>query len=264
MIYITGDVHGDAKDFRHRLHSVHNAVTRRGQGIDIGPSIDDVVIIAGDVGLAYGSYRSMGLYKLMSEDYAHVTFIIVRGNHDTRYFRDHTSDAEHPHDGFEISHEYGDSVLYDKSTPNIVYVRDDGGRYVIGDKEILIVPGAYSVDGRYRQCNGLPYEREELLTTKEMDRLIGISEDMCDACGSMYVVSHTCPNSWLPAISDLFLSGVNQDDVDRGMEKMLDVVYDNVRGICNRLYFGHYHDDRVVSGTNGVGRMLFHDIVPFE
>lgn len=264
MIYITGDVHGDTEDFDYRLNTVHNIVTKQGHSIDVGLDIDDIVIIAGDVGLSYGNHKSKGLYSLMSEDYAHVTFVIVRGNHDTRYFRDHTDSKGYPRDDFEISQEYGDSIIYDKNAPNIVYVRDDGGHYEIGGKEILIVPGAYSVDKDYRQHNGLPYEKEELLTAKEMDRLIGISEDMRDECSEMYIVSHTCPNSWIPEISDLFLSGVNQDNVDKGMEKMLDIVYNNVHNVCNRLYFGHYHDDRIVSGTDGVGRMIFHDIVPFE
>ena len=97
-----------------------------------------------------------------------------------------------------------------------------------------------------------PYERAEQLTAAEMAALI----DAVDGAGIEFVLSHTCPASWLPLISDLFLGGLDQSKVDKGMERFMDAVLERVSGTCRGWWFGHYHDNREVGDELGIGHML--------
>lgn len=243
MFYATGDIHGYCQDLVDRLD---------GHIDSFGG--DDVLFCLGDVGIAYGYSRSPALLHVMSEFPGKV--VVMRGNHDARYERDLLSGAL----GSGAAHmdEWcGGKVVVDPEIPNVLYIPDGGGVYEVGRdaRRVLVIPGAYSVDKDYRLATGAPYEPEEQLTYAECDAVIGWSE----SCGVEYVMSHTCPFSWLDRLSDLFLPGLDQSGVNKSMERLLDVVYDNVRETCRMWLFGHYHDDRAIEGTPGV--MLYNELV---
>lgn len=243
MFYVTGDIHGDAYDF---LDRVDRDIPNATEG--------DTLLCLGDVGLGYGRFRGWELLKQMRRFPG--TVVVMRGNHDIRYGRDLASGAFGVGDAHETKW-CGGRAWVDPCTPNIVYLADEGGLYTIGRNgmKCLVIPGAFSVDKEYRLATGSPYEPEEQLTCSEMVAIVELARgDAVD-----YVFSHTCPLSWEPEISDLFLEGMDQSAVDKGTEKALDVVYDEVKGTCRAWMFGHYHDDRAIRGT--CGRMLFHNVV---
>ena len=76
-IFIMGDTHGLVSNFTSRVNWY----------ID-NPREDDVIICVGDVGLEYGNQVQGALKKAMKKFPG--TIYVMRGNHDNRYWRDHT------------------------------------------------------------------------------------------------------------------------------------------------------------------------------
>lgn len=254
MIYVTGDIHADAGDLDARL-----------QGIDL--KLDDKIIICGDVGIKYGDRVSQDMLWVMSQEYPDNDFIIMRGNHDDRYIRDmYLNPGDKTHLNLPKEHilKTENNLWYDERYPNVYYVSDTGGFYSIENVDILFIPGAFSVDGKYRRSYQLPYEYQERLTIPEMDKLYGRIQDYLKVKTSrpLFVVSHTCPLMWERYFRDLFFDSVNQSTVDKSMELWMNKVLDLLEGYENFYgwYFGHFHDDRDI--PKSFGHMLFHNIVP--
>ena len=233
-IYVTGDIHGNSISFRQRIQNYI-------------PDADetDSLICLGDVGLEYGNKTQGNLRKQMSHFPG--TIYVMRGNHDTRYWRDH----ENSIDSWVIEND----LLYRKKYDNIKYIKDSGGLYNINGNNILFIPGAYSIDKYYRLDNGFPYEFEEQLKWHEQNNIFNIvtQNQKID-----YVCSHTAPLCVYPYFKDLFLNFVDQSQVDNNMEKFLNEIYILIGKSVKRWYFGHFHDDRDVS-TNFT--MLYTEIV---
>lgn len=248
-IYIRGDVHG----YNPHIYDTVQAIKKMNNG---NLSFGDTVIIAGDVGLEYGHHINKGLKEQMQELWPG-KWIIMRGNHDNRYWANHTTNGK-PQDGWAIN-KYG--YLYEVLYPNIWYVRDEGGIYTIEDKNILFVPGAFSVDGDYRQLFNRCFEPREQLTRGECEHLLNVIEDWIFGNKIDYVISHTCPLFLRPYIQDLFLGFVNQEVVDETMEHFLDAVHDVVsnEGKVN-WFFAHYHDDREMSIGDDKFTMLMNEV----
>jgi 3-oxoacid CoA-transferase subunit A len=244
MFFVTGDIHGNAWDLDDRLDQLVATLGR-----PLGR--DDEILLLGDVGLRYGAVEAPEILSVMREYGA--TFVVMRGNHDVRYCRDFRDGMYG--NGFHSVMWRGGEAIVDDFVGNVLYLPDEGGYYPNGGHPFLVIPGAFSVDGYYRQRMFMPFEREEQLTSAEMDRLVGFSEEM----PIEYVFSHTCPYGWLDRISDLFLTGVRQESVDKGMERMMDVILENVSDSLRGWWFGHYHDDRAV--PDSVGHMLFYSVV---
>lgn len=256
MIYVTGDVHADIRDFYSRLE-------------EIDLKLGDKIIICGDVGIKYGGLISHDLIWVMSHEYPCNDFIIMRGNHDDRYIRDmhlNIIDSKHLTPPKEHILKTEDNLWYDERYPNIYYVCDTGGFYRIENVDILFIPGAFSVDGEYRRAYRLPYEYQELLTNSEMDELYGRIQEYLTLKTSrpLFVVSHTCPLTWEQYFRDLFFDGINQSEVDKSMELWMNKVLNLLEGYENFYgwYFGHFHDDRDI--PNSSGHMLFHNVVPIR
>lgn len=214
-IYVMGDIHGMATSFHSRVYFC----------ID-DPQPDDAIIICGDAGLEYGNYISKSLKQEMQEFSR--TIYIMRGNHDTRYWRDHPDWVQE------------NNLLYQKKYDNIKYIKDEGGLYNIAGNNILFIPGAYSIDKDYRLSRGACYEWEEQLTWAEQDNIINI----CNNNNIDYIISHTCPLRLQKYFKDLFLSFIDQSTVDNSMEKFLDKIDFILQSDFKHWYFGHYHADR--------------------
>ena len=253
-IFIMGDLHGLATNFTSRIKWYIQ-----------DPQEDDIIICAGDVGLEYGNQVQGSLKKAMKKFPG--TIYVIRGNHDNRYWRNHTDVIEtytdyieKPNDGWAFDNDTFPTLLYQKKYPNILYVKDGGGVYTINGYRFLFIPGAYSVDKDYRLSRGYPYEPEEQLTWLEENQLLSAIE-YCNtpeetALNSLridYVVSHTAPLGTQPYYKDLFLNFVDQSTVDKHMEYFLDEVYNLLDNNFKHWYFGHFHDDR----TFGKFTMLY-------
>ena len=99
------------------------------------------------------------------------------------------------------------------------------------------MPGAFSVDKEYRLKNGMTWFPDEQLSPQEMKDGIWLCSDKTYD----FVLSHTCPISWMPR--DLFLPMIDQSKVDCSMENYLE----GIRKIIGFEVwcFGHYHRDRL-------------------
>jgi len=231
--FIMGDIHGSASNFTFRVN----------QYID-NPREDDVIICVGDVGLEYGNQIQGALKKAMKKFPG--TIYVMRGNHDNRYWRDHTETIadciERPcSSSWAFDNNTLPTLLYQKKYPNILYVKDGGGVYTINDRRFLFIPGAYSVDKEYRLARGLPYEPREQLTFVEENHLLDAIENNLEVD---YIISHTAPLGTQVYFEDLFLNFIDQKKVDKRMEYFLDEVYHQLNNKFKHWYFGHYHDDR--------------------
>lgn len=248
-IYVTGDIHGNAIEIRDRVSQIHN------------PSKDDFIIIAGDAGFEYQDYI-MGKAKREARKFPG-TWIVLRGNHDSRYWEEHTTWDEqeqkyYPNEGWAFTND--GMYLYQKKYPNIWYVIDGGGIYNVGGYNILFIPGAYSVDKWYRLRSNYPWNPYEQLSAGEKSDLNLLTVEWLDAGFDIdFVVGHTFPLKMESYYDDLFMEGLNQATVDKSMESWLNYmakVYEN--SLNFKQYFGgHFHDDRVL---NNKYTMLYHSV----
>ena len=224
MIQVLGDIHGNALKLKALLKNKTEYTE------------DDVVILAGDVGILYGGEKMGRLLKEMKS--FPCKFIVMRGNHDDRYWASYPKREE----SFETLDIFGSTLGYQKKYPNVLYVKDEGDILTIEGKTYLFIPGAYSVDKFYRIKQQMPYCPDEQLTTDEMNALTDriMKHDRIDV-----VISHTCPLSWQSQFEYLFLSFLDQSKVDKTTDKFLDYVNDLLikRGGYDVWLFGHFHDD---------------------
>ena len=247
-VYITGDTHGNAQEIRNTIAQIPN------------PSKDDFIIIAGDAGFEYQQYN-MGQAKREARKFPG-TWIVLRGNHDSRYWREHTIVDEEKiypvSPGWDFTQD--GMYLYQKKYPNIWYVMDTGGIYNIKNYNILFIPGAYSVDKWYRLRTNRPWNSQELLTAKEMQDLKELVINWIDNGFDIdFVVGHTFPLKMQRYYQDLFMQGLDQTSIDKSMEYWLNGMADIYEKVPSfKQYFGgHFHDDRVL---NEKYTMLFHEV----
>ena len=224
QFFCTGDTHGDFS----RFYALNAAVP---EGEIWG------VIILGDAGINFWlSKRDKQLKYRIHSNYPNLRFFCVRGNHEAR-----PEDIE----GMEIRYnkDIQGEVYREPAFPNIYYLID-GNRYNFGGYTALVVGGAYSVDKYWRlekQAAGFygGWFANEQLSQEERDEIL--SENAGRPCD--LILAHTCPWEWEPR--DLFLSCVDQSQVDDSMERWLTEL---VRAVPHRLFLcGHFHDDRILA-----------------
>lgn len=232
-IFITGDIHGRAASFRQRVDKYISK-----------PRKTDILICAGDVGLEYGDMVQGSLKKEMAKFPG--TIYVMRGNHDNRYWANHTEIIETPTSYIELPNNKSWFVekdeLYQKKYPNIKYIHDEGGIYFIEGRTFVFIPGGYSVDKQYRLVTHKPYEFREQLNSIEMTILQTHVNEFLSLGGKIdYIVSHTAPLSMQKYFKHLFLNFIDQSTVDTSMEERFDEFYDEWRGKFKQWFFGHYH-----------------------
>lgn len=114
---------------------------------------------------------------------------------------------------------YSGMVYCQKKYPRLLFARD-GEIYDINGKSCLMIGGAYSVDKPWRIQNGyswFPSEQPDDVVIRRVEEKldsVGWKEDM--------VLSHTCPLKYEPI--EVFVPGLNQDAVDKSMERWLDTI----------------------------------------
>ena len=227
-IFICADIHGDSYVIKNIINQIDN------------PQSNDIIIVAGDAGFEYGDYN-MGAAKRAAKRFPG-KWIIMRGNHDNCYMKDHKNDK-----GWSFIQDDIDTFIYQNKYSNIWYINDNGGIYTIGDYNFLFLPGAYSVDKYYRLRNGYPYNPDEQLDPEVMDELYDI---VCDWNNQNfpidYVIGHTFPKRLEIYYSDLFISSIDQSSVDKKTENWLDIMsYIFEKNPSFKQYYaGHFHDER--------------------
>ena len=235
--YISSDWHGDANAFRLCESKLPNTPT--------------TVLLLGDIGLTYGDFNNVYLKELMSKS-PH-TYIVMRGNHDKRYVKY----AKEQEGGWGWEQDaWGDNeIWYQKKYPNILYVKDEGGLYHLGDMNCLFIPGAWSIDGMYRQAHGLPWEYDEELSMIEQYQIVKIvNENRID-----YVFSHDCPYRWQEELKEFFLPIKVKSQI--GFNLFLNNVLGDLKNL-DKWYFGHYHGNKIVG--EGKGELIYQSPIFFK
>lgn len=239
---ITGDTHGSIERF---INLPYEADERT----------KTAIIILGDAGFNYYGYdikrqkcipHKSDLQLKEEAQQLGYTFYCVHGNHEFR--PEHLPDVV-----CEFDEAVNGKVYYELKYPNIRYFTM-WGAYQINDWKVAVIGGAYSIDKEYRLSRKWQWFDDEQLTTEERQacaRELG-KEPYFDI-----ILTHTCPTSWQP--TDLFLSAIDQSQVDNSTEEFLE----DMRYILNyNLWlFGHYHQDRYM--RPGI-EMLFEEVRDFN
>ena len=231
---VTGDTHGGVSTISRVGNIARNMPECKPE--------ETGIIILGDAGLNFYLNNTDKKYKkLLNSQGYHI--YCVRGNHEER--------PENIPGMILVEDINVDNFVWlEEAYPNIRYFVD-GNVYNINGKNALVIGGAYSVDKWYRLARAgyskdeaeianpkkCGWFKSELLTANEMDaiteKIVGKRFD--------FVLSHTCPLSWEP--NDLFLNGIDQNQVDKSMEIWMDELLNKIDW---RVWlFGHYHADRI-------------------
>lgn len=250
MIYVAGDLHCDVSHAKILLGQVPK------------PSEDDAIVFCGDIGYEYGNRSDESFLGFLATFPGDV--ILMRGNHDARYWERHTRLEESrivPEEGWEFSRKYKAFTLVPQGT-RIHFIHDAGGVYDLQGHACLFVPGAFSVDGEYRRRSAFPYEPKEQMTPLEFAQL----EKRVEKCASdiEFVFSHTYPREVEKDLEDLFIPGLDQNAVDKTTEDWIQKYLWDIRfggGDVKQVFFGHVHGDRRIGDKH---TMLYNKIARLE
>lgn len=263
-IYLCGDIHQE-------IAPVYNFVNRLKER-NINLDSTDTIIFLGDF---CANYFCNGNPK--EEEFKYdinnigCRILVMRGNHEERinnmilkYPYKYVSSKLENH-GYEYlvpnNNWYAIDPItniryyYEKNYPNIWYLPDEPYSFTLNGYSIFSLPGAYSVDKYYRLATGQRWFKDEQLTQEEMDEVINLPWDKIQRFD--LIISHTCPISFEP--TDLFISNLDQNTVDKTMERFLEEVRQSAS--YSAWCWGHFHQYRDY-GKDELGRkhlMLFND-----
>lgn len=229
MIYISGDTHGDFERFDD--FCIKNKTTR-----------GDIMIILGDSGLNYNGSCMDDCTKAMASMYP-LTFFCIHGNHEQRASNIMSYNAKNF---------CGGTVWYEEEYPNLLFAKD-GEIYNFGGHECIAIGGAYSVDKMFRVSFGHPWYADEQPSEEikaYVEKQLALRGNKIDV-----VLSHTSPRSYEP--TEVFLSGINQELVDKTTEDWLDKIEKQID--YKYWYCGHYHTEKKIDKL----RFMFMDIDVF-
>lgn len=225
-VYLTGDTH---RDFRRIFQFCEEQGTTK----------EDVLVILGDAGINICcDFRDEDLKQELLE--LPITLLCIHGNHEERPFLR----------GYEEMKWRDGVVYYEAEYPNLLFAKD-GEIYDFDGKKAIAIGGAYSIDKYYRLMRGLPWFQSEL-PTDEIKNYVETQLEKCDWCVD-YVFSHTVPVQYEPVWA--FIPGVNQDLVDKTMERWLQELLEKLT--FKGWFAGHYH----VESQEGPIRIMFNDYV---
>lgn len=215
--YVSGDTHGNFT----RFTNMDEYKTDEKIG----------VIVLGDCAVNWTldpEYDS-GLKRQLCKKFSNFEWYLLRGNHDAR--PEDAADMKRVWD--PVVHEH---VWHEEKYPNIHYFID-GCTYTINGYKVLTIGGAYSVDKYFRlERNGIWHANEQLSKDEQWAIRLATYGRQFD-----FVLTHTAPICWEP--TDLFLSFVDQNRVDKSTELWLDEIRQCIR--YKIWLFGHYHRDRL-------------------
>lgn len=227
--FVTGDTHG--RFGRIVIFCQENETTQ-----------DDVLVICGDAGINYYcDDRDARLKEKLAE--LPITLFCVHGNHEERPFML----------DYETKEWNGGLVYYEEAYPNLLFAKD-GEVYHFGDRTVMAIGGAYSVDKWYRLRNGLHWFKSELPTEDMLDFI----ESQLDASNWKIdiVFTHTVPLAYEPTWA--FLPGIDQSAVDKSLENWLQKIVEKLD--FEEWYAGHYH----VESQEGPIRIMYNDYEELE
>lgn len=263
-VFGIGDIHG-------RWQTIRNFWNKYNQETELYiHEKHNVLVLMGDAGLNYFfNYRDQEAKKKMSQ--IPLTYFVIRGNHEERP----SICMEKNPTEWHTEEFWGNTVYVENNYPNIKYALDEAAiyhiPYIIGycdgteendycdegmpfwdTYEVLVIPGAYSVDKYHRITNGWSWFENEQLSPQEREKCLRLIEEVRNVD---LVLSHTCPIIFEP--TDLFLSFIDQSMVDKSMERLLGEV--EYRLNYKAWIWGHYHAFRDYPRADGRKKLMLYD-----
>ena len=230
MIFITGDTHSNFERV--------TQLCRR-----FKPTIDDTIIILGDAGINYyGEERDCKLKKALSQ--LPITIFSIHGNHEIR------PETISTYKEFI----WNDGIVYrEDKYPNLLFAKE-GEVYDIDGLKTLVIGGAYSVDKQYRIDHSMGWWADEQPSDEIKAK---VEKTLADRGNKIDVIlSHTTPLKYVP--TEVFLSFIDQSDVDNSTEEWLDKIENTTA--YKKWYCGHYHTNKKIDKMI----FLFKDIIEFK
>ena len=191
MIFFTGDIHGNVNGVADFINKVH-------------PTMEDVIVLLGDVGANYYNGRKDYLMKQWLNN-SGTRFLCIHGNHEMRPV--HVS-------GYIEIEWCGGAGWLQPEYPNLVFAKD-GDIYTMNGLRYLVIGGAYSVDKYYRLSRGWSWWPDE----QPSPEIKAYVEQQIREKHFDIVLSHTCPFKYEP--TEMFLGGIDQRTVDDSTERSL-------------------------------------------
>lgn len=222
MIYFTGDIHGAVDGIADFINKIH-------------PTMEDVIVLLGDVGANYYTGRRDNLLKAFLND-AGTVFLCIHGNHERR-------PTTIP--GYVETEWHGGKAWVQPEYPNLIFARD-GEIYTLNGLRYLVIGGAYSVDKYYRLSLGWGWWPDEQ-PSPEIKTFV---EQQIKSKPFDIVLSHTCPFKYEP--TEMFLGGIDQSTVDDSTERWLDTIEEAIE--YKAWFCGHWHTDKRIDKMH----FLFH------
>lgn len=222
MFFVTGDTHRDFRGVA-RLCEIMETSTR------------DTLIILGDVGINYFGDSSDTKWKKKLSALP-ITLFCIKGNHEN-YAGNITS--------YEVVDYCGAKAFVEPQFSNLVFAMD-GEVYQFGNKKVLVIGGAYSVDKDHRIANHMAWfsdEQPSEATKRKVGRSVRVHREVD------FVMSHTCPAYMIP--TEAFIGGVDQSTVDTSTEEWLEEISNDLG--YDKWYCGHFH----INKKFGKMRFLF-------
>ena len=189
MIYFTGDIHGAVDGIADFINKIH-------------PTMEDVIVLLGDVGANYYTGRRDNLLKAFLND-AGTVFLCIHGNHERR-------PTTIP--GYVETEWHGGKAWVQPEYPNLIFARD-GEIYTLNGLRYLVIGGAYSVDKYYRLSRGWGWWPDE----QPSPEIKAFVKQQIKSKPFDIVLSHTCPFKYEP--TEMFLGGIDQSTVDDSTER---------------------------------------------
>lgn len=242
MLYVTGDIHGNAVErFSYKNYPYLRDMNK-----------EDFAIILGDFGIPFGIYSPYHHEYVEEEKYnldflesKRATILALAGNHDDRNFTKQLPQIK------KFGGKVREMYFMDKKYPTIYYI-DEPTILTLGNKKCLFVPGAKSHDIEdgiinpwttdvqyavkmmkrndkifYRIADWDWWEDEDI-NKEKVEELIK-KEQKFD-----YIFSHTCP---LELLKLEFIPSLDYESSDT--EKYLQNLAEKL--IYNHWYHGHFH-----------------------
>lgn len=225
-IFVTGDCHGS-------LNKIIDFIEK----YDLQ---NDGIIVCGDMGL-YWRYDQKDAEENIKFYEEH-----CRGTH--LYWLDGN------HENFDIINSWNCDKNHLYNNSEHIHYCPRGFSGFIGDKSVLFIGGADSVDKFIRKIRHLGWWEGEAITDADVDKII-------DGAHYDYVFSHCCPHSEVQQARHwLFtLSNISDGNTIHESEKQLDRIKNKIT--FDHWIFGHYHVEKQI---NDKFRCIYNDFIELE
>ena len=186
------------------------------------------MIILGDAGINfYGGWRDQHKKEFISK--LPITLFCIHGNHERR---------PATISSYKENVWHGGAVYVEEQFPSILFAKD-GEVYDLNGLQAFAIGGAYSIDWMLRTPgqSWWPDEQPSPWIKEHVEAQLNEIDWKVDV-----VLSHTVPLKYEPV--EVFLSGIDQRQVDKTTERWLDQIENRLQ--YSKWYAGHYHTEKSV------------------